>query len=118
MSTVQQPGLVPQLPHQRGARTVLRVVGSILFPLGLALLGYGFFRFVTLNPNHWGGGLPDGVPIFLTGLVTAPVGWLCLGAGFVGTAARYGAGEIMPTMTSSWDHLNDTSGTTDSTPGA
>ena len=106
MSTVQQPGLRPTGRHT-GARTFLRVAGAILLPLGLALLAVGFYRFVSLDTATWGGGLPEGVPFFLAGMLLAPAGWLCLGAGFMGAAARFGAGEIIPTMRDSWDYLAD-----------
>jgi len=106
MSTTRSPGL----SQQTRVRNVLRGLGLVMTPVGLILIALGLYRFVTVDPNSWGTGSPDGLLMFGGGGFIAVAGFGLLNAGFMGTAARYGAGETMPVVKDSAAYLSDGEG--------
>ena len=107
MSDTSTPGL----RGQAGFRTVFRVVGVLLLIVGVIFLVLGLLDFFSAFGNDD----PDaGFPsrfwmVFVGVLLIAPAGW-CLQAGFMGAAARYAAGETMPTVKDSAAYLTDGEG--------
>jgi hypothetical protein len=87
------------------------VAGVILLVAGLVFLALGLQSFFSAFGNDD----PDaGFPsrfwmVFVGVLLIAPAGW-CLQAGFLGAAARYAAGEPMPTVKDSAAYLTDGEG--------
>jgi len=106
MQTTPSPGL----RQQTGVRNVFRGLGLVLTPVGVILVALGFYRFVTFDPSSWGAGPPDGFLMFIGGGLLAVVGFGLLNAGFMGAAARYGAGETMPVVKESATYLSDGEG--------
>jgi hypothetical protein len=100
----------PGLRQQSGLRTLFRVLGVVMAPLGVLLLAVGFYRFVTFDPSGWDAGPPDGVLMFALGGVLAVTGFGFLNAGFMGASARYTAGETMPVVKDSATYLSDGEG--------
>ncbi len=109
MSSTSNPGL----RNQAGPRTVFRIVGVVLVLAGLAMLGYGFATFAA-------GVFSDQMPamddmgrsflLFALGGVALVGGFLFVNLGFMGVAARYGAGETMPVVKDSAAYLTDGAG--------
>jgi len=99
----------PGLRNQAGARRAFRIAGLVLAPVGVVLVVVGFYRFVTTDPGL-DSGAPDGFVMFALGGVLTVVGFGCLNAGFLGSAARYGAGETMPVVKDSAAYLSDGEG--------
>lgn len=106
MNTTPQPGL----RQQSRARAGFRLLGVVLTPVGVVLLGVGFYRFVTFDPAYWDSGPPEGFLMFALGGLLAVVGFGFLNAGFMGAAARYGAGETMPVVKDGATYLTDGKG--------
>jgi hypothetical protein len=106
--STQQATAGPGLRGQRTARTVFRVLGCILAPLGVVLVVVGFYRFVTIEPTF--DGPPSGLFMFAAGGFMAVFGVGFLNAGLLGTAARYSAGETMPVVKDSASYLTDGEG--------
>lgn len=107
MKTIPHPGL----RSQGGTRTVLRALGLVLAPAGVLLVVVGFARFAGLGGEDWSGdGAPPGFLMFAVGGFLAVVGFGLLNAGFMGAAARYGAGETMPVAKDSAAYLTDGEG--------
>ena len=85
----------PGLPNQSGLRSFLRIGGPILLGVGLLLTIVAFADFFasmgSFQPprNFWMGFA--GLPLLAIG------GWMTQ-AGFLGTAARYVAGEVTPVL--------------------
>ena len=104
MNTTPNPGL----RSQAGARTFFRVAGCLLFPLGILVLGWGIKNVFGYD----GYGSPPGLHIaaFMGGLPIIALGLMCLNVGFLGVAARYGAGETMPVLKDSAAYLSDGQG--------
>lgn len=100
----------PGLRQQSGVRTAFRGLGVVLAPLGVLLLAVGFYRFVTFDPSGWDAGPPDGFLMFALGGIVAVAGFGFLSAGFLGTTARYSAGETMPVVKDSATYLSDGEG--------
>lgn len=104
MSTTPNPGL----PSQGSTRTVLRALGLLMAPAGVLLVIVGFARFAGLGGEEWSGeGAPPGFLMFAGGGFVAVIGFALLNAGFMGAAARYGAGETMPVVKDSAAYLTD-----------
>lgn len=121
MGTTHNPGL----RSQSGTRTVLRALGLLMAPVGVLLVVVGFARFAGLGGAEWSGdGAPPGFLMFAGGGFVAVIGFALLNAGFMGVAARYGAGETMPVVKDSAAYLTDGHGvlgvgrTVDDSPGA
>jgi len=108
-NTVGRP-TSPGLRQQSGLRTLFRVLGVVLAPLGVLLLAVGFYRFVTFDPSGWDAGPPDGFLMFALGSIVAVAGFAFLSAGFMGATARYSAGETMPVVKDSAAYLSDGEG--------
>lgn len=107
MNTTPNPGL----SSQGGTRTVLRALGLLMAPAGVLLVIVGFARFAGLGTDDWSGdGAPPGFLMFAGGGFLAVVGFALLNAGFMGAAARYGAGETMPVVKDSAAYLTDGQG--------
>lgn len=106
MSTGNNPGL----RQQSGVRTVLRILGLVMAPLGVVLVAVGFYRFVTYDSSTFDSGPPDGFLMFALGGIMAVVGFGLLSAGFMGATARYSAGETMPVVRDSASYLSDGEG--------
>lgn len=100
----------PGLRQQAGLRTLFRVLGVVLAPLGVLLLAVGFYRFVTFDPSGWDAGPPDGFLMFALGGLVAVTGFGFLNAGFMGATARFTAGETMPVVKDSAAYLSDGEG--------
>ncbi len=107
MNTTPNPGL----PSQSGTRTVLRALGLVLAPAGVLLVVVGFARFAGVGAEDWtGDGAPPGFLMFAGGGFLAVIGFWFLSTGFMGAAARYGAGETMPVVKDSAAYLTDGEG--------
>ena len=95
----------PGFAGQARYRTAFRAVGAVVLVAGIAIFVYG----VT---SVFGSDMPSGLQIvcFIGGLLVVGVGMMCLQAGFLGAAARYGAGETMPVVRDSASYLTDGEG--------
>jgi hypothetical protein len=83
------------------------VIGVVLLVAALGLLGVGLADFFG-SMNSFEG--PHRFWMVMVGiLMLGPAGW-CLQAGFMGVAARYVAGETMPTVKASAAYLTDGEG--------
>ncbi len=102
----------PALPDQSARRTLIRVVGVVLLVGGLGLAAYGFATFVggmsadSIDESGSGRSLL----LFGGGAFAAVVGFGFANLGFMGAAARYGAGETMPVLRDSAAYLTDGQG--------
>jgi hypothetical protein len=105
MTTTPGPGL----RQQAGARTFFRVAGCLLLPLGVLVFGWGLLNVFGATDSFDG---PEGrhIAAFIGGLPLIGVGLMCLQVGFLGVAARYGAGETMPVVRDSAAYLSDGEG--------
>lgn len=103
----------PGLRNQSGTRTVFRIVGVIAVLSGLALVGYGFAMFAS---GIFSDDMPDDSQmgrsflLFALGGVMLVAGFVLSNLGFMGAAARYGAGETMPVVKDSAAYLTDGAG--------
>ncbi len=98
----------PGFARQSQYRTTLRVSGAVILLIGIVTFGYGIVS-VFGNDSYDG---PGGFQIvcFIGGLLVIGLGIALLQAGFVGAAARYGAGETMPVVKDSASYLSDGQG--------
>jgi hypothetical protein len=96
----------PGFARQAGYRTLFRVLGVVLLIGGAATCIWGFASFV--GAEEFPGART--VVAFLGGFLVAGIGLMCLQAGFMGAAARYGAGETMPVVKDSAEYLSDGEG--------
>jgi hypothetical protein len=94
----------PGLARQSSARTLLRVAGPVLLVVGLGFVVTAFVDFFG-STGSFGG--PDKFWMFFVGLPLLFVGGGLTQAGYVGTAARYVAGETMPVVKDSATYLSD-----------
>ncbi|MBB6627259.1 zinc ribbon domain-containing protein [Nocardioides sp. KIGAM211] len=106
MSTTPNPGFA----RQSGARTVFRVAAVVLALLGAYLLYRGFSTFANTDLDVEDTGAPDGMLTFLGGGLCLMGALVCANLGFMGAAARYGAGETMPVVKDSAAYLSDGEG--------
>lgn len=112
-NTGPNAGLDPELGNRTGPRTLFRIIGIVLALAGLVMLGYGFATFAA-------GVLSDQMPsmdqmgrsflLFALGGVALIGGFFFVYLGFMGVAARYGAGETMPVLKDSAAYLTDGAG--------
>lgn len=95
----------PGLRHQTGTRTILRVLGGVLAAGGAIAFVWGLVH-VFGNDSYDG---PRGIEIaaFMGGLLVTGVGLQLLYLGFLGSGARYAAGETMPVVKDSASYLSD-----------
>jgi zinc ribbon protein len=96
----------PGLAHQARYRTAFRVLGVVLLVGGAVTCVWGFASFVGADEFPGAGT----VVAFMGGFLVAAVGLFFLQAGFMGAAARYGAGETMPVVKDSAEYLSDGEG--------
>jgi hypothetical protein len=91
----------PGFARQAQYRTTFRVLGTIVLVVGLVVFVYGV---VSVLGSEYE---PEGRSIvaFIAGLPIIGVGLMLLQWGFLGAAARYGAGEAMPVVKDSLDYL-------------
>jgi len=91
-------------PHSNAQRTLLRLVGGVLTVVGgiFALVGFASFF------SAFGGtGAPDKFWCVFVGLPMLGFGMMLLKMGFLGTAARYVAGEVAPVATDTLNYVAD-----------
>lgn len=105
MSSTPRPGLA----QQAGVRTAFRVGGLVLLPVSLLVFGWGIVG-VFGSVDSFDGPSGPHLLAFLGGLPLLGVSIMLLQAGFVGAAARYGAGETMPVLKDSAAYLSDGEG--------
>ena len=113
------PPAAPGLRNQAGARTSFRVIGLVLLVVGVGAAGYGFISFAggifaadtTLDPALPGAsGMGRSFLLFAGGGFVTVLGFWFFSAGFMGAAARYGAGGSMPVVKDSAAYLTDGEG--------
>lgn len=93
--------VTPGFARQAQYRTAFRVLGVVLAIAGLAVFVWGIKSFMGATD------MPSSLSVvaFLGGFLVFGIGLMCLQIGFVGAAARYGAGETMPVVKDSLDYL-------------
>ena len=96
----------PGLARQAEYRTTFRVLGGVLLVVGIGTFGYGIMS--VFGSEDAPGGAQ--IAAFMGGLLVVGVGLMLLQWGFVGAAARYGAGETMPVVKDSAAYLSDGEG--------
>ena len=96
----------PGFAGQARYRTAFRAVGAVLMVVGIVVFIYGITSVFGSED------MPSGLQIvsFIGGFLVIGVGLMCLQAGFMGAAARYGAGETMPVVRDSASFLSDGEG--------
>lgn len=95
----------PGLRHQEGTRTLFRVLGLILTPVGVIVFVWGLAK--VFGDTGFEGPEASHVVAFIGGLPLIGLGLMALNVGFMGAAARYGAGETMPVVRDSASYLSD-----------
>ncbi len=98
----------PGLRNQAGARTFFRVLGLVLTPLGVVVFVWGLTK--VFGATGFDGPEPSHLVAFLGGLPLIAFGAMALQVGFLGAAARYGAGETVPVVRDSATYLSDGQG--------
>ncbi len=94
----------PGLARQSGVRTLFRVAGPVLLVVGLGFVVTALVDFFASMDSFEG---PDRFWMFFVGLPILFVGGGLTQAGYVGSAARYVAGETMPVVKDSATYLSD-----------
>lgn len=95
----EAPAINPAAATQRG---LLRLGGIVLLAPGLVLTLLGGIDFFA---TFQGGGFPTKFWCLFVGLPLVGFGMALLKAGFFGAAARYAAGEVVPVLGDSVQHL-------------
>lgn len=127
MSATPSPGF----PDQARKRTALRVAGILLTLVGVVLIGiaiadfFGAFDSSSSTSTYDdyagpelglddGGSSDDGMPqlfwLFFVGMPVLFAGGVCLQLGYLGAAARWGAGESAPVLKDTASYLTDGQG--------
>lgn len=99
----------PGLRGQTRARTSFRVVGLVLLAMAIGLLVVGLHDFFSSFGSDSADGPHRFWMVFVGLVMLGPAGW-CLQAGFMGSVARYAAGETMPVLKDSAAYLTDGQG--------
>ena len=100
----------PGYADQVRKRTLFRVLGVVFMGTALLLMGLAIADFVhAFNADDFDT-QPTKFWYFFVALPFFAVGGGCLNAGFMGAAARYGAGETMPVVKDSASYLSDGQG--------
>src|SRR4051812_37497452 len=94
---------LPGFARQAQYRWLFRVLGAVLLIGGAATCIWGFTSF--MGAEEFPGA--STVVAFMGGFLVAAIGVMCLQAGFMGVATRYGAGETMPVVRDSAAYLTD-----------
>jgi hypothetical protein len=100
----------PGFAGQARYRTVFRVLGIVCMGIALVLIGLAIADFVHAANADDFDTQPTKFWYFFVALPLFAVGGACLNAGFMGAAARYGAGETMPVVRDSASYLSDGEG--------
>jgi hypothetical protein len=100
----------PGYADQARKRTAFRVVGVLCMGAALVLIGLAIADFVHAANADDFDTQPTKFWYFFVALPFFAVGGACLNAGFMGAAARYGAGETMPVVKDSASYLSDGQG--------
>ncbi len=100
----------PGYADQARKRTAFRVVGVLCMGTALVLIGLAIADFVHAASADDFDTQPTKFWYFFVALPFFAVGGACLNAGFMGAAARYGAGETMPVVRDSASYLSDGQG--------
>ena len=100
----------PELDDQDSVRSGLRIGGGILVVIGGILVIAGFADFVSsfnsVSLDHPGEGhQPTHFWLLFIGFPMIAIGIAMLKGGFLGTATRYAAGEVMPTVKDSLGYV-------------
>lgn len=96
----------PGFARQAQYRSLFRVLGALLLVVGVVTCVWGFASFI--GAEDFPGA--STVVAFMGGFLLAAVGLMFLQWGFLGAAARYGAGETMPVVKDSAEYLSDGEG--------
>ena len=100
----------PGFTDQARKRLLFRVVGVVCMGVALVLIALAIADFVhAFNADDFDT-QPTKFWYFFVALPFFAVGGACLQAGFLGAAARYGAGETMPVVKDSAAYLSDGQG--------
>lgn len=96
----------PGFARQGQYRTTFRVLGALVALGGVIMFGYGFSSVFGSED------MPGAFPLlcFVGGVLVLGVGLMFLQWGFLGAAARYGAGETMPVVKDSAEYLSNGEG--------
>ena len=100
----------PGFAGQARYRTLFRVLGIVCMGTALVLIGLAIADFVHAANADDFDTQPTKFWYFFVALPFFAVGGACLNAGFLGAAARYGAGETMPVVRDSASYLSDGQG--------
>lgn len=96
----------PGFARQTQYRNLFRVLGVVLVVGGAIACIWGFMSFI--GADDFPGA--STVIAFMGGFLVAGIGLMFLQWGFLGAAARYGAGETMPVVKDSAEYLSDGEG--------
>jgi len=97
----------PGFEGQARKRMAFRVVGVLSMGTALTLIALAIADFVSaMNSDDWNAE-PTKFWYFFLAMPFFLVGGACLQAGFLGAAARWGAGETMPVVKESASYLSD-----------
>jgi hypothetical protein len=103
----------PGFARQDTVRTWFRVLGIVLLVGGIAVSITGFARFALMGGEDSFPGQGEilvNMAMFMGGGIVAGVGGTMVKAGFIGLAARYGAGELSPVAKDTAAYLSDGEG--------
>jgi hypothetical protein len=112
MSNVSNPGFADQ--HRK--RTALRVMGIVGMTIAVALIAtalvdfFGAFSGFASDTGAADAGMPTKFWMFFLAMPFFLIGGIGIQLGFLGAAARYGAGETMPVVKDSAAYLTDGEG--------
>ena len=90
------PRTDPGLRDQASVRSALRLGGPIVFGIGLLLTAIALIDFFSSFGSF--GGMPTNFWMAFIGLPMMGIGWAMIQAGYLGSATRYVAGEVAPTL--------------------
>ena len=105
MSNVPNPGYADQSTK----RLIARVVGMVCMGIAVILIGASIANFFASTNDFTGEG-PTKMWMFFLAIPFFLIGAIGLQMGFIGAAARFGAGETMPVLKDSAAYLTDGSG--------
>jgi ribosomal protein L40E len=88
-------GQPPQLRDQAAVRSGLRVGGAVVFGIGLIFTLIAFADFFSSMGSF---AMPTNFWMGFIGLPMMAIGGAMMRAGFLGSATRYVAGEVAPTV--------------------
>ena len=86
----------PGLRNQASVRSALRVAGPLVFGIGLLLTAIAMIDFFSSFGSF--GAMPTNFWMAFIGLPMMAIGWAMIQAGYLGSASRFVAGEVAPTL--------------------